>query len=97
MPLGPSYVDITWVRMANVYYELGPLRILTDGYITRIPRSAFYGGGGGLAYTLQPFTPDVDAVRRVMDALCALSQDDPVSGRQDRGRTKADKARRTRR
>jgi len=62
-------VDITWICMANLYYELGPLRVLTDGYITRIPRDAFYGGGGGLAYTRQPFTPDVEAVRRVLDLL----------------------------
>ena len=31
---GPSFVDITWMSISNVYYELGPLRILTDGYIT---------------------------------------------------------------
>ena len=44
---GPSFVDITWMSIANVYDELGSLRILTDGYITRLPQSAFSGGGGG--------------------------------------------------
>ena len=46
---GPAYVDITWMSIANTYYELGPLDIVTDGYFTRIPQSAFFGGGGGLA------------------------------------------------
>ena len=62
---GPSFVDITWMSISNVYYELGSLRILTDGYIPRLPQSAFFGGGGGLATTRQPFKPDVDAVRGV--------------------------------
>ena len=34
---GPPFVDITWMSISNVYYELGSLRILTDGYITRLP------------------------------------------------------------
>ena len=66
---GPSFVDITWFSISNMYYEIGPLRIITDGYITRIPQSAFFGGGGGLANTHQPFKPDVDGVTRVMNAL----------------------------
>ena len=66
---GPSFVDITWFSISNMYYELGPLKIITDGYITRIPQSAFFGGGGGLANTHQPFKPDVAGVTRVMNAL----------------------------
>ncbi|MQA28735.1 MAG: hypothetical protein GEU82_02695 [Luteitalea sp.] len=66
---GPSYVDMTWLSIANVYYEIGSLRILADGYITRLPQSAFSGGGGGMASTRQAFKPDVDAVRRVLAAL----------------------------
>jgi L-ascorbate metabolism protein UlaG (beta-lactamase superfamily) len=66
---GPSFVDITWFSISNMYYELGPLKIVTDGYITRIPQSAFFGGGGGLASTHQPFKPDVAGVTRVMNAL----------------------------
>lgn len=53
----PPFVDITWMSISNVYYELGSLRILTDGYITRLPQSAFFGGGGGLASTRQTFKP----------------------------------------
>jgi hypothetical protein len=60
---------MTWMSISNVYYELGALRILTDGYFTRLPQSAFFGGGGGLATTRQAFKPDVNAVRRVLAAL----------------------------
>ena len=69
----PSYVDITWLSIANIYYELGPLRILTDGYISRVPQSAFFGGGGGLASTRGPAKPDVAAVTRVANALGGAS------------------------
>jgi len=65
----PSFVDITWFSISNVYYEIGPLKVITDGYITRIPQSAFFGGGGGLAHTRQTYTPDVAGVTRVMNAL----------------------------
>ena len=44
---GPSFVDITWFSISNMYYELGPLKIVTDGYITRIPQSAFFGAAAG--------------------------------------------------
>jgi L-ascorbate metabolism protein UlaG (beta-lactamase superfamily) len=64
----PSFVDITWMSITNMYYELGPLRIVTDGYITRLPREIFSGGGGGLAKA-RPSRPDVAAVTRVMTAL----------------------------
>src|ERR1700687_36906 len=48
---GPSHVDLTWMSISNIYYELGPLRIMTDGYFTRLPQSAFFGGGGGVGTT----------------------------------------------
>src|SRR5688500_16333090 len=66
---GPQHVDITWMSISNMYYELDSLRVVTDGYITRIPQSAFYGGGGGLANTHQAFKPDASEVQRVLDAL----------------------------
>ena len=65
----PAFVDITWMSISNMYYELGSLNIVTDGYITRLPQDAFFGGGGGFAQTRRPFTPDVAAVTRVMNAL----------------------------
>jgi hypothetical protein len=57
------------MSVTNILYELGPLHILTDGYITRIPREEFYGGGGGYAFTRHPHRPDAAAVARVLDAL----------------------------
>jgi hypothetical protein len=82
---GPPFVDITWMSISNVYYELGSLRILTDGYITRLPQSAFSGGGAGLATPRQPFKPDVVAVTRVLTALggpasANLAEDFPNGG-----------------
>jgi L-ascorbate metabolism protein UlaG (beta-lactamase superfamily) len=65
----PSHVDITWMSIANVYYEINGAGIMTDGYFTRIPQEAFYGGGGGLARTHMAYRPDVGAVTRVLDAL----------------------------
>src|SRR5437762_3437985 len=65
----PSYVDITWFSISNLYLQVGPLGIIADGYITRIPASAFFGGGGGLARTHQAYTPDVAGVTRVLTAL----------------------------
>ncbi|MEX0960974.1 MAG: hypothetical protein WDZ63_16990 [Burkholderiales bacterium] len=66
---GPSHVDITWMSIANLQIEAGPVKAVFDGYITRLPQSAFHGGGGGYMYTTQPFRPDVDAVSRVLDAI----------------------------
>lgn len=66
---GPSFVDITWMSMANVHYQIGDTGIVTDGYFTRIPVADFHGGGGGLERTVRPHVPDVDAVARVLGAL----------------------------
>lgn len=71
---GPDHVDITWMSISNMFYEIGTLGVITDGYITRIPQSEFYGGGGGLAYTRNPYHPDVEGVRRVMNALGGASK-----------------------
>ena len=52
-----SYVDITWMSIANMYYEIGGRGIITDGYFSRIPQDQFYGGGGGLAWYPHGFNP----------------------------------------
>src|SRR4029079_4688257 len=70
----PAFVDITWMSISNMYFEIGPLNIIADGYFTRIPESAFFGGGGGLASTKTPYPPDVAAVTRVMNALGGSSK-----------------------
>lgn len=66
---GPAFVDITWMSISNLYYELGPLSVVTDGYITRLASKNFYGGGGGLAFTRAPIRPDVAAVTNVLNAI----------------------------
>jgi hypothetical protein len=57
------------MSVTNVYYEIGTLRILANGYITRIPREEFYGGGGGYAFTRHPHSPDRGAVAHVLSAM----------------------------
>ena len=56
-------------RSPTCMYELGTFGVLTDGYISRIPQSAFFGGGGGLAQTRQAHVSDVAAVKRVLMAI----------------------------
>jgi L-ascorbate metabolism protein UlaG (beta-lactamase superfamily) len=67
-------VDITWMSVSNIYAQLGPLNIIIDGYITRIPGKNFHGGGGGLMNTTSPNIPDVAAVTQVLTALGGPSQ-----------------------
>ncbi|HTE45282.1 MAG TPA: MBL fold metallo-hydrolase, partial [Gemmatimonadaceae bacterium] len=66
-PARPDHVDITWMSVTNMYYELGDLRIVTDGYITRLPEKLFIGSG--LDSTREPATSDTAAVKRVLNAL----------------------------
>lgn len=72
VPLRGASIDrvtMTWLSISNMYFEIGDLEILIDGYITRLPPGDFYGGGGGLAYTRHAFTPDTAAVTRVLNAI----------------------------
>jgi hypothetical protein len=65
----PDHVDITWMSITNMHFEVGRQRILADGYITRLPEELFHGGGGGLANTRRAMTSDTAAVREVFDAI----------------------------
>jgi hypothetical protein len=65
----PDHVDITWMSIANVHFDFGAVRVLADGYITRVPQANFQGGGGGFATTLRPVRPDESAVREVFEAI----------------------------
>lgn len=62
----PDHVDLTWMSITNWLFEVGSTRIVTDGYITRIPESAFSGVGFA---TATPTKPDEPAIRRVIEAL----------------------------
>ena len=72
--VAPSFVDITWMSMANLHYQIGSVGVVTDGYITRVPQEAFFGGPSGLAQTRQPYVPDAGAIGRVLSALGGASR-----------------------
>ncbi|HEX7978593.1 MAG TPA: MBL fold metallo-hydrolase [Gemmatimonadaceae bacterium] len=69
-------VDITWLSVTNVYLRTGPVGILTDGYVTRLPENAFLDQT--LARSRAAFRPDSAAVARMLglvggrDAVQAL-------------------------
>ncbi|MEO8314110.1 MAG: hypothetical protein ABI645_04875 [Pseudomonadota bacterium] len=65
----PDHVDITWMSIANMHFDLGKEQILVDGYITRLPQEIFFGGGGGFKSTRRAMQPDVAAVREVFNAI----------------------------
>ncbi|MGE0822921.1 MAG: MBL fold metallo-hydrolase [Candidatus Binatia bacterium] len=62
----PTSVFLTWVSVTNWLFEVGDTRIMTDGYITRIPEKAFSGLGFA---TATPARPDVAAIERVIAGL----------------------------
>ena len=62
----PEKVFLTWMSVTNWLFEVGEVRIVMDGYITRIPQDAFSGPSFA---TAAPTKPDVPAIRRVIEAL----------------------------
>jgi hypothetical protein len=69
VPSPASSVDITWLSVTNVYLRAGALGILTDGYVTRLPKSAFIGQY--LERSSAAYRPDSAAVARVLAVLGA--------------------------
>src|SRR6476660_3838758 len=68
MPASPeSSVDITWLSVTNVYLRTGPVGFLTDGYITRLPESAFVDQT--LKHSRAAYRPDSAAVARMATLL----------------------------
>lgn len=69
---GGPRVHLTWMSIANWLFELNDVRILMDGYFTRVPAPPFFfGGGGGLAFTQESFPIDVPMVLKVRSAIGA--------------------------
>jgi L-ascorbate metabolism protein UlaG (beta-lactamase superfamily) len=67
--VGPDHVDITWMSVTNMFYEIGSFGVVTDGYISRVPKDIFFGATTGMAQTRIAQKPDVAAVRRVLSAI----------------------------
>jgi hypothetical protein len=65
----PDHVDITWMSITNMYFELGDQKIVADGYITRLPEDLFQSGDSIYGKTARAARPDVAAVKEVLDAL----------------------------
>jgi hypothetical protein len=62
----PAQVLLTWMSVTNWLFEVGDVRIVMDGYISRIPQEAF----SGLSFaTAVPSRPDEPAIRRVVEAV----------------------------
>jgi len=68
MPASPTAsVDIEWLSVTNVYLRTGPVGILTDGYVSRLPESAFVDQT--LARSRAAVRPDSAAVARMVSLL----------------------------
>jgi hypothetical protein len=72
-PAGPHEVEMTWMSIANWYFKFGDLRVMMDGYITRVPGEQFVAStiypADRYAYTTGPYNVDVASVERVKNAL----------------------------
>jgi hypothetical protein len=62
-----SSVDIEWLSVTNVYLRAGALGILIDGYVTRLPASAFVDRT--MVRSRGAVRPDSAAVGRVLSLL----------------------------
>jgi hypothetical protein len=70
----PPSVEMTWMSIANWYFQIGDKRILMDAYITRVPGPPFFVPAPGYpndlyAYTQQPYGIDLPSITRVRDAV----------------------------
>src|SRR3954471_23565822 len=67
----PHEVELTWMSIANWYFKFDNLRIVMDGYITRVPAGVFVAAppADTFAFTNAPWPVDVPAVLRVQNAL----------------------------
>ncbi len=64
-------IGFTWMSNTNWLVETGDIRILMDGWITRIPRPPRPDIDKMETLAAQPVAPDTEAVRRVAEAIGA--------------------------
>ena len=67
-------VEMTWMSIANWYFQVGDKRIMMDGYITRVPGPPFFYApanfpGDLYAYTKEGYPVDTASVKKVHDGL----------------------------
>ena len=62
----PAKISLTWLSIANWLIEVGETRVVTDGYITRLPASTFSGPSFAFG---KPSVPDTAAIEKVIKAL----------------------------
>ena len=62
----PAKISLTWLSIANWLIEVGETRVMTDGYITRLPASTFSGPSFAFG---KPSVPDTAAIEKVIKAL----------------------------
>jgi len=62
----PEQVFLTWMSVTNWLFEAGDVRIVMDGYISRIPEAAFAGPSFAKA---APTKPDETSIKRLVGAL----------------------------
>lgn len=70
----PPEIEMTWMSIANWYLKIGDLRIVMDGYISRVPGPPFFYAPktlpkDQLAYTKAPALVDVESVTKVREAI----------------------------
>lgn len=71
---GPADIEFTWMSIANWYFKIGDMRILMDGYISRVPGPPFFVPSTQFpndmyATTLGPRTVEVGSILRVLAAM----------------------------
>lgn len=67
-------IELTWMSIANWYFKVGDLKIVMDGYISRVPGQPFFVASpifpnDMFATTIGPRTVEVANVARVIKAL----------------------------
>ncbi|HEX4782281.1 MAG TPA: hypothetical protein VH301_16090, partial [Usitatibacter sp.] len=75
----PTSVEMTWMSIANWYFQVGDKRIMMDGYITRVPGPPFFYApsnfpGDLYAYTKEGYPIDTASITKVHDGLLAGSK-----------------------
>jgi L-ascorbate metabolism protein UlaG (beta-lactamase superfamily) len=67
-------IEMTWMSIASWYFKIGDLRIVLDGYVSRVPGPPFFYApksypNDRYAYTKAPAVVEVTSVTKVRDAM----------------------------